>query len=63
MTLFFQRRQTTTDRVPSTPDPMNGNEKPEFRSPRQGGSMRHPDRTKMNRTIGPDDGRPQYVNP
>ena len=42
---------------------MNGNEKPEFRSPRQGGSMRHPDRTKMNRTIGPDDGRPQYVNP
>jgi len=58
----LQRRQTTTDRVPSTPDPMNGNDKPEFRSPRQGGSMRHPDRTKMNRTIGPDDGRPHTAN-
>lgn len=58
----LQRRQTTTDRVPSTPDPMNGTDKPEFRSPRQGGSMRHPDRTKMNRTIGPDDGRPHTAN-
>lgn len=56
------RRQTTTDRIPSTPDPMNGTDKSEFRSPRnsdpRGGSMRHTDRSRMNKTVGPDDGRP-----